>query len=287
MVVSALIANREKLDRKALMSLFSRHVSPEVAQAVWAQREQFLENGRLRPQKLVVTTMFSDLEGYTPVAENMEPHQLLDWLNTYLETMVTIIADHGGIVDDYYGDMIKADFGVLKAEQTPEDIQREAKNAVECALRMEQEMVRLNAKWQEQGLPTVRMRVGMNTGPVVAGSLGSAQRLKFTTVGDSVNIASRLESFQKDSEDTWLNGEVCRIPHRGDDKTISRRPSGGIPGSRHGHIKGKSHGYSRVPASSDNKCGNDYSPPRKPQRNNPGTARCCPLLLQRERPESE
>ncbi len=211
MVVSALIANREKLDRNALMSLFSRHVSPEVAQAVWAQREQFLENGRLRPQKLVVTTMFSDLEGYTPVAENMEPHQLLDWLNTYLETMVTIIGDHGGIVDDYYGDMIKADFGVLKAEQTPEDIQREAKNAVECALRMEQEMVRLNAKWQEQGLPTVRMRVGMNTGTVVAGSLGSAQRLKFTTVGDSVNIASRLESFQKDSEDTWMNGEVCRI----------------------------------------------------------------------------
>ncbi len=210
-VVSALISNREKLDRTALMSLFSRHVSPEVAQAVWAQREQFLENGRLRPQKLVVTTMFSDLEGFTPVAENMEPNKLLDWLNTYLETMVNIIADHGGIVDDYYGDMIKADFGVFKPGQTEEDIKRDAKNAVECAITMEREMVRLNAKWQEQGLPTVRMRIGMNTGPVVTGSLGSAQRLKFTTVGDSVNIASRLESFQKDSVETWPNDEVCRI----------------------------------------------------------------------------
>ena len=211
MVVTALISNREKQDRAVLMSLFSRHVSPQVAQAVWAQRDQFLENGRLRPQKLVVTTLFSDIEGFTPVAESMEPHKLLDWLNTYLETMVTIIADHGGVVDDYYGDMIKADFGVLTAGQTEEDIKREAKNAVRCAMTMEQEMIRLNAQWQQEGLPAVRMRIGINTGPVVAGSLGSAQRLKFTTVGDSVNIAARLESFQKESLETWAEEEVCRI----------------------------------------------------------------------------
>lgn len=210
-VVGALISNREKLDRKVLMSLFSRHVSPEVAQAVWTQRGQFLKNGRFLPQKLVVTTMFSDLEGFTPVAENMEPHKLLDWLNIYLETMVKIITHHGGIVDDYYGDMIKADFGVFQTGQTEEGIKRDAQNAVECAMAMEQEMIRLNAAWHQQGVPTVRMRVGINTGPVVAGSLGSAERLKFTTVGDSVNVASRLESFQKDSVEIWPNHEVCRI----------------------------------------------------------------------------
>lgn len=211
MVVSAFIANREKQDRNVLMSLFSRHVSPGVAQAIWAQRDQFLENGRLRPQKLVVTTLFSDLEGFTPVAEKMEPHQLLDWLNTYLETMVTVITAHGGLVDDYYGDMIKADFGVLKAGQTAVDIKEEVKQAVDCACAMEQEIICLNAKWQQQKLPPVRMRIGINTGPVVAGSLGGAERLKFTTVGDSVNIASRLENFQKDSLETWAKDEVCRI----------------------------------------------------------------------------
>jgi len=211
MVVTALMSNREKQDRTVLMSLFSRHVSPEVAQAVWAERDQFLENGRLRPQKLVVTTLFSDLEGFTPIAEKMEPHRLLDWLNTYMERMVNIIISHEGVVDDYYGDMIKAGFGVLKTGQTEEDIGQDAKKAVSCAIAMEEEMTRLNREWQEHGLPAVRMRIGIQTGPVVVGSLGSAQRLKFTTLGDSVNIAARLESFQKDSAEWWVGEEVCRI----------------------------------------------------------------------------
>jgi adenylate cyclase len=211
MVVTALISNREKQDRRVLMSLFSRHVSPEVAQAMWAQRDQFLENGRLRPQKLVVTTLFSDIEGFTPIAEKMEPNQLLDWLNTYMERMVNIIISHGGVVDDYYGDMIKAGFGVLKTGQMEEDIGQDARKAVSCAIAMEQEMIRLNREWQEHGLSAVRMRVGIYTGSVVVGSLGSAQRLKFTTLGDSVNIAARLESFQKDSAEWWAGEEVCRI----------------------------------------------------------------------------
>ncbi|MDH5296986.1 MAG: adenylate/guanylate cyclase domain-containing protein, partial [Nitrospirota bacterium] len=79
------------------------------------------------------------------------------------------------------------------------------------AIAMEEEMTRLNREWQEHGLPAVRMRIGIQTGPVVVGSLGSAQRLKFTTLGDSVNIAARLESFQKDSAEWWVGEEVCRI----------------------------------------------------------------------------
>jgi adenylate cyclase len=211
MVVTAWISNREKQDRRVLMSLFSRHVSPEVAQAVWAQRDQFLENGRLRPQKLVVTTLFSDLEGFTTVAENMEPDTVLNWLNTYMEAMVQIINEYGGVVDDYHGDMIKADFGVFRIGQTEEDKRQDVNNAVRCAIALEREMRRLNATWQQQGLPVVRMRIGIHTGPVVVGSLGSAQRLKFTTIGDTVNIASRLESFQKDSAEWWNKEEVCRI----------------------------------------------------------------------------
>ena len=211
MVVTAWLSNREKQDRALLMSLFSRHVSSEVAQAVWEKREQFLEKGRLRPQKLVVTTLFTDLEGFTTVAENMEPDTVLDWLNTYMERMVKIITNHGGMVDDYHGDMIKADFGVFRLEQTEANKRQDVNNAVSCAVALEQEMRHLNTQWQQQGLPEVRMRIGIQTGPVVVGSLGSEQRLKFTTIGDSVNIASRLESFQKDSLETWAKDEVCRI----------------------------------------------------------------------------
>ena len=211
MVVTAWLSNREKQDRTLLMSLFSRHVSSEVAQAVWEKREQFLEKGRLRPQKLVVTTLFTDLEGFTTIAENMEPNTVLDWLNTYMERMVQIINNHGGMVDDYHGDMIKADFGVFRLGQTEENKRQDVNNAVSCAVALEQEMRHLNTQWQQQGLPEVRMRIGIQTGPVVVGSLGSAQRLKFTTIGDSVNIASRLESFQKDSLETWSKDEACRI----------------------------------------------------------------------------
>jgi adenylate cyclase len=178
---------------------------------VWAQRDQFLAHGRLRPQKLVVTTLFSDLEGFTTVAEKMEPGTVLDWLNTYMETMVQIINEHGGIVDDYHGDMIKADFGVFQIRQTEEDKRQSANKAVRCAIALEQGMRRLNATRQQHGWPVVRMRIGIHTGPVVVGSLGSAQRLKFTTIGDTVNIASRLESFQKDSSEWWTKEEVCRI----------------------------------------------------------------------------
>ena len=210
-VVTAYVSNKEKKERNMLMSLFSRHVSAEVAEDLWEKRDQILENGRVRPNKLVVTTLFTDLEGFTTIAEGMEPQALLNWLNRYMETMVKIIADHGGVVDDYYGDMIKAGFGVITTNQTEEDIRREATQAVSCAIAMEKDLVRLNREWQQQGLPTIRMRVGINTGPVVAGSLGSAQRLKFTTIGDSVNIASRLESYHKDSTDTWVKDEFCRI----------------------------------------------------------------------------
>ena len=211
MVVTAWLSNREKQDRALLMSLFSRHVSSEVARAVWEKREQFLEKGRLRPQKVVVTTLFTDLEGFTTVAENMEPDTVLDWLNTYMERMVTIITNHGGMVDDYHGDMIKADFGVFRLGQTEADKRQDVNNAVSCAVALEQEMRHLNTQWQQQGLPEVRMRIGIQTGPVVVGSLGSEQRLKFTTIGDSVNVASRLESFQKDSLETWPKEEICRI----------------------------------------------------------------------------
>ncbi len=210
-LITAYVSNQEKRDRALLMNLFKKHVSQEVAETIWAQRDQFLDGGRLRTQKVIVTVLFTDLEGFTPVSEKMEPHALLDWLNDYMETMAQLVIQHGGIIDDYYGDSIKADFGVPFPRSTDAEIGQDARNAVECALAMEQEMERLNTLWSEQHRSLVRMRIGINTGPAVAGSLGTAQRLKFTTIGDTVNVASRLESFDKDAADPYFGASPCRI----------------------------------------------------------------------------
>lgn len=210
-VITAYMSNRERLERASLMQLFSKHVSREVAEVIWKERSQFLDGGRPRSQKLISTVMFTDLEGFTALSEKMEPRTLIDWLNTYLEAMAQLVIKYRGIVDEYAGDGLKADFGVPLARTTEAEIRQDAVNAVNCALAMEGEIKRLNTFWEEHSLPTVRMRVGIFTGPVVAGSLGSSQRLKYTTIGDTVNIASRLEHFAKEVVGYDLTNSPCRI----------------------------------------------------------------------------
>jgi adenylate cyclase len=205
--ITAYVTGREKRERAALMQIFSKHVSKEVAEMIWQQRDQFLDNGRPRSQNMTVTVFFSDLKGFTTVSEKMPPKELIDWLNTYMESMAGLIMKYGGVVDSYAGDGIKADFGVPLPRNGDEGIRMDAQNAVACALEMEQEMYRLNEIWGEKGLPEMGVRIGIFTGPVVGGLLGSSQRLKYTTIGDTVNIASRLESYDKEvGKDT-----LCRI----------------------------------------------------------------------------
>lgn len=210
-VVTTYMANQEKEQRALLMQLFSRHVSPEVAATVWQHREQFLERGRLRPQRLVASVLFTDLMGFTSVSEKMPPQELMEWLNEYMDAMVQRVIDHGGVINKYIGDAIMALFGVPLARTTEAAIAQDAVHAVHCALAMSEELTRLNQRWQAQGLPTIGMRVGIFTGPVVAGSLGSAQRLEYTVVGDTVNTASRLESFDKDVLVPDAVSRYCRI----------------------------------------------------------------------------
>jgi class 3 adenylate cyclase len=211
MTSTAIEQVREKGEKQMVMQLFSKHVSPEVAEAVWNEREQFLEGGRPRSQKLLVTVLFTDLKGFSTLSEKTDPQALMDLLNTYMDTIAKCVMDHGGVVDDYFGDGMKANFGVPLPRTTEAEIRQDAVNAVNAALAMEKEMIRLNARMQEQGLPTLKMRVGIYTGHVVAGSLGSTERMKYTTVGDTVNTASRLESFDKDLMLPHLETSPCRI----------------------------------------------------------------------------
>lgn len=211
-LVTAYMSNQEKQQRALLMQLFSKYVpNKEVAEIIWQQRDQLLDGGRLRSQSLTATVLFTDLMGFTTVAEKRDPQAVMDWLNAYMEAMAQQVFDHGGVIDKYIGDSIMAIFGVPLPRTTEAEIRQDALNAVNCALAMERTLIQLNSRWQEQHLPTIGMRIGIFTGPMVAGSLGSAQRLEYTVIGDTVNTASRLESFDKDLFAPDCLSSPCRI----------------------------------------------------------------------------
>jgi adenylate cyclase len=212
-LVTSYVSYQERKARGQLMQLFAKQVSPDIAQALWDQREEFLAGQRPRSQKLTATVLFTDLVGFTATSEKLEPGFLMDWLNEYMEEMATAIMAHQGVVEKYIGDAVMAVFGAPLPRTKPEEISHDARNAVRCALVMRKKIVELNGRWQQRGLPLCSMRVGIHTGPLVAGSLGSADRQEYTVIGDSVNTASRLESFDKDA----VKGEkgspssLCRI----------------------------------------------------------------------------
>lgn len=210
-LVAAHQSYREALQRADLMKLFSRHVSREVAETIWREREEFLEGGRLRSQELVVTALFTDLTGFTTVAERLSPEALMEWLNEYMDVMARRVNEHGGVIRQYAGDSIVVIFGVPVPRQTEAEVARDAARAVECALAMEDTLRTLNRRWRAEDRPTTGMRVGIFTGPAVAGSLGSAERSEYVVVGDTINTASRLESFDKELFTPDDDIAPCRI----------------------------------------------------------------------------
>ncbi|HVH18361.1 MAG TPA: adenylate/guanylate cyclase domain-containing protein [Myxococcota bacterium] len=205
-LVVAEAMRRERAERAVVMDLFGRFVSRGVARELWDRRAEFMDGGRPRPQRLVVTAMLTDLKGYTSAAEKMDPTELMAWVNEYMDAMTQVIEAHGGFVDDYSGDGIKANFGVPFAHATPGQVTQDARAAVRCALAMGRELERLCSRWRAEGRPDAMMRIGLHTGEVIAGSIGSARRMKYTTVGDTVNTAARIESFAKDE----FEAEVAR-----------------------------------------------------------------------------
>ncbi|MDH5711141.1 MAG: adenylate/guanylate cyclase domain-containing protein [Gammaproteobacteria bacterium] len=209
-LVTAFLSGHEKQEKKYLMDLFSKNVSAEVADEMWKHRSNFLKGGRLEPSTMTVTVLFSDLANFTPVAERLSPTELMDWLNNYMETMTGLVIKHGGVVDDYYGDAIKVNFGVPVPRTSAKEIQQDAINAIRCALAMRREMEQLNASYAEDNIPPIKMRMGLATGSVVAGCLGSAERMKYTTIGDVINTAARLESYGKEIPEEFID-PYCQI----------------------------------------------------------------------------
>ena len=209
--VTAYLSYHESAQRAVLMQLFSRHVSKEVASAIWEQREQFAQGGRPQPERLVVTALFTDLTGYTTVSERSSPEMLLEWLNEYMDAMAREVSRHRGVIRQYAGDSVVAVFGIPIPRRTDAEIAADAEAAVDCALAMEGSLRELNQRWRAAGRPPTGMRVGIFTGPVVGGTLGSADRSEYVVVGDTMNTASRLESFDKTVLAPDIETRVCRI----------------------------------------------------------------------------
>jgi len=204
-------SSRERLMRSVLMKLYSRHVSKEIAEETWANRDRFLQGQRPLAQKLIVTVLFTDLKGFSTISEKMEAARLYEWLNGYLGAMAQVIQAHGGVLKQFAGDGILALFGVPVPHMTREEQAADARAAVDCALAMGRRLVELVRQWQQVGLPPVSMRAGIYTGEVAAGSIGSDERFEYAVVGDVVNTAARLESYDKTFADPDLEPLRCRI----------------------------------------------------------------------------
>jgi adenylate cyclase len=203
--------SRERAERSELMQLFSRHVTKQVAEDVWRHRDEFLEGGRPKPVRLTATILFLDVKGYTSNVEKMDPAELMEWIDAFLGAMAQAVLDRGGMVEDYFGDGMMACYGIPIPRGDQQGIREDATNAVATALAMDSTLRGLNARWRAEGRPAVAIRVGVCTGVVVAGSMGSANRLKYGVVGDAVVTAQRLESLGVDRIEHDFEAQPSRI----------------------------------------------------------------------------
>jgi adenylate cyclase len=149
------------------------------------------ESIKLGGEKKELTVFFSDVAGFTTISEKLDPEDLVFLLNEYLSSMTDIILRHRGNVNKYLGDGIMAIFGAPRGEPT------HASLACFAALENQAALARLRKEWTARGYPEIVARIGINSGPLVVGNMGSQARMEYTVMGDSVNLASRLEGANK------------------------------------------------------------------------------------------
>jgi adenylate cyclase len=169
---------RRVVERQAL----ERFLSSNIVEKILANPDEVHLGG----ENQTVTVLFSDIRGFTRMSEHMEPHAVVELLNEYFSEMTDLVFDTGGTLDKYLGDGIMALYGAPIPK--PDDARRATKTAME----MQRALATLNRKWEKRGQPPLHMGVGVNTGPVTAGYIGSDRRLDYTVIGDAVNLASRL-----------------------------------------------------------------------------------------------
>jgi class 3 adenylate cyclase len=181
---------RERTEQLELRSrfieqTFGRYLSNEIADNLLRSAEALDFGG----SKRIVTIMMTDLRGFSALSDRLAPESIVKLLNNYLSEMTAVIQKHNGTIDEFLGDAILTIFGAPL--QRPDDADR----AVACAVELQLAMARVNAWNAEQGFPVLEMGIGINTGEVVVGNIGSRKRAKYGVVGSNVNLAGRIEGF--------------------------------------------------------------------------------------------
>ncbi len=177
----------EERNKKELRQTFSKYVSPAIVNEILAHPDNIELGGR----KANLTVMFSDVRGFTTISEKLDPRALTDLLNSYLTPMTELVFKNKGTLDKYMGDAIMAFFGA------PISYSDHAKYACRCALQSLEKLWELQKEYEKKGLPSIDIGIGLNTGDVNVGNMGSATVRSYTVMGDAVNLASRLEGINK------------------------------------------------------------------------------------------
>jgi len=232
---------KEKEVSEFLRKMFGRYLSENVMNTMIESPDAI----RLGGEKRKVTILLTDLRGFTPLSERLDPEQVMTLLNRYFDVMMRICKEYNGTIHDIIGDSLLVSFGALL------EIKNHAQAAVACAIEMQNAMQVVNEENIREGLPQLEMGIGLNTAEVVVGNIGSEDRAKFGVVGSGVNMASRIESYTVGgqiliSESVRREaGEVLRIDERrevlpkGAEAPLTIYEVGGIGGQYNLALKGK------------------------------------------------
>ncbi len=182
-------------ERERIKSLFGQYLSAEIS-------EEILKgNVDLNGSMYKATILFADIRGFTTLSESITPHETISFLNDYYNVIIDVIHQFGGIIDKFMGDGILVLFGV------PITSQDHADRAVAASFKIHEKLEQFNRERIENNLFTVNIGIGIHTGDVIAGNIGNSSKLEYTVIGDTVNVASRIESLTKKYETELLIGE--------------------------------------------------------------------------------
>ncbi len=186
--------------QKEMRQLLGQATSPAVAQQLWNQRTELIQDGRFTGREQLVTILFSDICNFTQVSEQLSPAELINWLNQGIAIGVDAVTSHGGMVNKFTGDGMLAVFGAPVSAGS----EVEAQQALAAAKAIQVAIFNLNQTLMSRGESTLRLRIGIHSGKVITGSIGSRERLEYAVIGDTVNCASRLESFCKEKNQGFV-----------------------------------------------------------------------------------
>ena len=173
-------------EKELMYDTFGKVVTPEI-------RNWLLQgNTNLGGEIVCATVLFCDIRGFTTLSEQINPTQVVSLLNKFFSSMEQCIVKHNGIINKYIGDAIMAIFGV------PLQNENQALDAYKCCLEMRETLTNLNKELEAENLPQIKFGIGLHTGNVLAGNIGSNSRMEYTVIGDTVNVASRIESLCKE-----------------------------------------------------------------------------------------